>query len=131
MEGNREVGDGSFGRNMVGQERVGEDEGENTKGICMGNARGEKGKQEGKMGGMLMGIKRELWKKGEKIEVSTEGIIVGRIREGRKSWRIVGVYVKDNIGEMLQELERWVGEKERQETMETIIGGDFNARTGE
>lgn len=73
----------------------------------MGNARGEKGKQEGKMGGMLMGIKRELWKKGEKIEVSREGIIVGRIREGRKSWRIVGVYVKDNIGEMLQELERW------------------------
>lgn len=78
-----------------------------------------------------MGIKRELWKKGEKIEVSREGIIVGRTREGRKSWRIVGVYVKDNIGEMLQELERWVGEKERQETMETIIGGDFNARTGE
>lgn len=78
-----------------------------------------------------MGIKRELWKKGEKIEVSREGIIVGRIREGRKSWRLVGVYVKDNIGEMLQELERWVGEKERQEIMETIIGGDFNAKTGE
>lgn len=33
------------------------------------------------------------------------------------------------MGEMLKELERWVGKKERQ--VETIIEGDFNARTEE
>lgn len=53
---------------------------------------------------------------------------MGRIKEER-SWRIIGVYVKDNMREMLQELERRVGEKERQ--VETIIVEDFNARTGE
>lgn len=40
-----------------------------------------------------------------------------------------GVYVKENMGEMLQELGRWVGEKEGK--VEIIIGGDFNARTRE
>lgn len=52
---------------------------------------------------------------------------MGRIKEER-SWRIIGVYVKDNMREMLQELERRVGEKKRQ--VETIVE-DFNARTGE
>lgn len=41
----------------------------------------------------------------------------------------MGVHVKNNMGEMLKELERWVRKKERQ--VETIIGGDFNARTEE
>lgn len=41
----------------------------------------------------------------------------------------MGVHVKNNMGEMLKELERWVGKKERQ--VETIIEGDFNARTEE
>lgn len=63
-----------------------------------------------------------------KRRVNIERIIVGRIKEGKRSWRIVGVYVKDNMREILQELERWVGEKERQ--VETIIGGNFNPRTG-
>lgn len=91
---------------MAGQERVGEGKGKDTTDICMGNALGEEGKQEKKSdGGMLMEIKRELLEKGEKIEVSREGIIVEKIKKGR-SWKIVGVYVKDNMGEMLQELKR-------------------------
>lgn len=113
--------------NKKGGEKV---KGKIPKGYVWGIQETKKISKKGKaMGGMLVGIKRELWEKGEKIEVSREGIIVGRIKEGRRSWRIVEVYVKDNMGEMLQELERWVGEKERQ--VETIIGGDFNARTGE
>lgn len=39
------------------------------------------------------------------------------------------MYVKENVGEMLQELKRWVGEKEGE--IDTIIERNFNARTGE
>lgn len=84
------------------------------KGYVWGMQEAKKVSRKGKaMGGILMGIKRELWEKGEKIEVSREGIIVGRIKERKRSWRIVEIYVKDNMGEMLQELERWMGKKER------------------
>lgn len=74
------------------------------------------------MGGMIIGTRRELWNKSEGIDVSRERLILGRIKEGRRIWRIVGVYVKENMRKMLQELERWVGEKKGE--VETIIARD-------
>lgn len=62
------------------------------------------------------------------IDVSRGGIIVGKIQEEKRNWRVIGVYVKKNMKEILNELRRWVGEKE--EKVETI-GGDFNARIRE
>lgn len=53
----------------------------------------------------------------------------GRVKRGEEKWRIVGVYTEKNKMEgTLQELEKWVGTKER--GVRTIVGGDFNARTG-
>lgn len=54
--------------------------------------------------------------------------MMGRVRRRAESWRI-GVYAKkEDLGGILEDLERWVGERE--EGIRTIIGGDFNARTG-
>jgi len=76
-----------------------------------------------------MGIRKEWIEKGRGIEVEVEGIMVGRVRMGEQRWRIVGVYVKENIRETLRKLERWMEEKEK--GVLSLIGGDFNAITGE
>ncbi|XP_067208522.1 golgin subfamily A member 6-like protein 22 [Linepithema humile] len=88
----------------------------------------KKNKKGRAMGGIIMGIKKEMMEKGKKIEMEREGLIIGRIRKGKQKWRVVGVYVNGNMEEMLQSIEQWVGEKEME--VNTIIGGDFNARTG-
>ncbi|XP_067207866.1 golgin subfamily A member 6-like protein 22 [Linepithema humile] len=89
----------------------------------------EKNNKKGRaMEGMIMGIKKEIMEKGKKIETEREGLIIRRIRKGKQKWRVVGVYVNQNMEEMLQSMEQWVGEKEME--VNTIIGGDFNARTG-
>jgi len=47
---------------------------------------------------------------------------------GEERWRIVGVYVKGDMKEKLEAMEGWLEEQE--ESKWTIIGGDFNAKTG-
>lgn len=74
-----------------------------------------------------MEIKKKLRDKDEEIEVSKKEII--KWVKLRRKERVVEVYVKENVGEMLQELERWVGKKEGE--VDTIIERNFNARTGE
>lgn len=64
------------------------------------------------MGGMVMGIKREIVEKGKRIETGKEGMIVGRVKVGEQSWRVVGVYVNGNMEETLRGVERWVKERE-------------------
>lgn len=59
------------------------------------------------MGGTVMGIKRELAEKGKEIEVRVEGVIVGDIKWKREKWRVVGVYVGEEIEESLQGIEKW------------------------
>lgn len=39
-----------------------------------------------------MGIRRELMEKGSRIEVEREEIVVGRVRIGKRCWRVIGIY---------------------------------------
>lgn len=47
---------------------------------------------------------------------------------GKENWRIVGVYVNKNIEGILRKLEQWM--EIREEGKYTLLGGDFNVRTG-
>jgi len=53
--------------------------------------------------------------------------MVGRIKYGKGSLRVVGVYANGNMEKKLEKLKKWMEEWER---VRTIIGGDFNAKTG-
>ncbi|KMQ86858.1 hypothetical protein RF55_14049 [Lasius niger] len=47
--------------------------------------------------------------------------------EGER-WRLVGVYVRGDMAEKLQIMREWM--EENGSRVKTMIGGDFNARTG-
>ncbi|TGZ46910.1 Uncharacterized protein DBV15_13023 [Temnothorax longispinosus] len=88
-----------------------------------------KNKKEKAIGGMMMGIRKGLKEKGTEIEIDREGLIAGKVSIGGERWSIVGVYAKkEEMEESLQELGHIMERKE--EGSFTIIGGDFNARTG-
>lgn len=86
------------------------------------NIRERKGK-----GGVAMKIRKELMEKGSEIVVREEGIMMGYVRQRRKKWRIVRVYVNGDIEQKLQKVEHWMEDKEQK--VKTIIERDFNART--
>lgn len=46
-------------------------------------------------GGLIMGIKKEIWERDTKIETEKEGFIVGRVRLGEEGWRVVGIYARE------------------------------------
>ncbi|XP_071579341.1 uncharacterized protein [Temnothorax nylanderi] len=96
-------------------------------GVQLARKRNKKGRA---IGGMIMGIRKELKEKGTEIEIDREGLIEGKVRIGNENWSIVGVYAKkEEMEEILQELGLIMEKKE--EGRFTIIGGDFNARTGQ
>lgn len=80
------------------------------------------------IGGMIMGIKKELVGGEEEGEREREEIIVGRMRTGKLCCKIVGIYVNGDMERKLEELREWM--EEEGSGIKTIIGGDFNARTG-
>lgn len=49
------------------------------------------------IGGLAMGIRKELIDKEEEVEIEEEGLIIGSVRRGKERWRIIGVYVNRNI----------------------------------
>jgi len=60
-----------------------------------------------------MGIRKKLWDRGEEIKTEEEGLIEGSVRIGEEKWRIIGVYVKDNIEKYRGRLEKWMEEKRK------------------
>jgi len=56
-------------------------------------------------------------------------VISGKVREGKRIWWVIGVYAERSIEGVLRELED--ATEEGDAGVLTIIGGDFNARTGE
>lgn len=71
-----------------------------TKRLCLGAQWAKKKNRKGRaMGGMVMGIKREIVEKGKGIEIRKEGMIVGKVKSGEQSWRVVGVYINGNMKE--------------------------------
>lgn len=50
-----------------------------------------KNKRGRAMGGMLMGIRKEMIEKGEEMKAEEEGIIEGSVRVGGGRWRIMEV----------------------------------------
>ncbi|XP_071572354.1 uncharacterized protein [Temnothorax nylanderi] len=80
-------------------------------------------------GGMLLGIRKSIEEIKEGRETEIEGKIEGKIRIGEEIWRIIGIYVNNDIDKKLEGLKEWTEEGEK--GVRTIIGGDFNARTGE
>lgn len=89
-----------------------------------------KEKKKGRaIGEMVMGIRKDILGTGLAVEAKEEGIMVGRVGIVEERWKVVEVYVgRRRIEETLKAMERWMegeGGKEK-----TIIGGDFNARTG-
>jgi len=82
------------------------------------------------MGGMIIGIKRRRGIEMGEFEIREEGMMTGKWKVGKKEWRIVGVYVNEDLEKKIEELKKWMEERE-EEGRRVIIGGDFNARTGE
>lgn len=81
-------------------------------------------------GGMLLGIKRGIVEEKEERRVRMEdGRMECKIKLGEERWRIIGIYVNNNLDEKLEGLKDWM--EEREEGTKTVIGGDFNARTVE
>lgn len=54
----------------------------------------KKNKKRRALEGMIMGIRRGMVEKGMRIESDGEGVMVGKLREKKERWRIVGVYVR-------------------------------------
>jgi len=103
---------------------------ETAKGLYIGNAMGGKEFQEGKgKGGMFMGIRKELVEREESIQTEEKGIIVGNVKKDGQRWRIIGIYARQGVREVLQGVENWAEEKDSGRRV--IVGGDLNARTGE
>lgn len=92
-------------------------------GVQYAKKRNKKGRA---IGGVLMGIKKELMVEGTRIKVEKEGMIAGWIKQAER-WRIMGIYVRKGIENILRRLTQWV--EEREDGVKTLVGGEFNART--
>ncbi|KMQ82956.1 hypothetical protein RF55_21355 [Lasius niger] len=89
----------------------------------------EKNKKGRACGGMLLGIKKDVLIEEKGSREEEEGRMECTVKIGEMRWRVVGVYVNGDMEKKLESLKDWIEEKDV--GVRTIIGGDFNARTGE
>ncbi|KMQ84349.1 hypothetical protein RF55_17916 [Lasius niger] len=82
------------------------------------------------MGRMIMGIRRKGEIEVGEIEIAEEGIMTDTVKSGEEEWRIVGIYVNEDLERKIERLKKWMEESE-EGGRRVVIGGDFNARTGE
>lgn len=71
------------------------------------------------IGGMTMGINKEIAKKERGTEIGKEGFIMGRINRGGDRWKIIGIYARKGMEKVIEGLEQWV--EDREEEVNTII----------
>ena len=86
-----------------------------------------KSKKGRAMGGIIMGARKGVGIEG-KCRADKEGMMEVMIEREGERWRLVGVYINGEMEEKLEEKKEWMEEEGR---IRTIIGGDFNARTGD
>jgi len=80
---------------------------------------------------MLLGIRKELIEEEEEAgerQRGEEGRMICRLKVGEEKWRVVGMYVNGEIERRLEGIKDWMEKKDNE--VKTIIGKDFNARTG-
>lgn len=81
------------------------------------------------MGGLIMGIRNGLKIVEGTEKINVEGIIMRTIELRKMKWRLIGVYVNEDLEKKLEELRNWM--EEERGGIKTLIGENFNARTGE
>ena len=80
-------------------------------------------------GGMMLGIRNNIEIGKVMVEGRGEGVIAAEINVEGERWRIVGVYVNGDMESKIESIREWMEKKKT--GMKTLIGRDFNARTGE
>lgn len=81
------------------------------------------------MGGIIIGVRKdEGMVRVREVEEKGEGVMVIEVEIGKEKWTIVGVYVNGDMKKKMEEMREWL--EEQREDKWTVIGGDFNARTG-
>ncbi|CAG5079355.1 Protein of unknown function [Cotesia congregata] len=75
--------------------------------------------------GMIMEIRKEI--DNDEMARKKEGIIGMQLRIDGNIWNVLTVYNRKGDKALLEELDRWLKEKNEGNI---IIGGDWNARTG-
>ncbi|XP_039311970.1 uncharacterized protein LOC120359229 [Solenopsis invicta] len=63
-----------------------------------------------------------------KVEAGKEGMVEVIVETNKEKWRLVGVYINGDMEKKLECMKEWT---EEGDGVRTLIGGDFNARTGE
>lgn len=89
---------------------------------------GRKNRKGRAIGGMLVGVRMGIKVEKEDLK-GMKGSIEIIVRLGDERWKIMGIYVREDLGRKLGWLRERVENKE--EGTRLLIGGDFNVRTGE
>lgn len=76
---------------------------------------------------MVLGIRNEIRDQGAEGK-EREGIMIGNVKYGKESWRVIEVYINGDMDRKLEELREWM---EKRDGQKNDNRGDFNARTGE